>query len=75
MNKVDYSEEQMLAMNPKDFRMLVRRGEWTGPNLNVCRGYAVANLAIVPKDYAYEFLLFCVRNPQPCALIDVTDAG
>jgi len=75
VSKVDYSEEELLTMNPKDFRRIVRRGEWTGPNINVCRGYAMANLAIVPKDYSFEFLLFCLRNPQPCGLLDVTEPG
>jgi len=75
MSKSVYSEEELLAMNPKDYRSLVRRGELTGPNINVCRGYAMANLAIVPKDCAFEFLLFCLRNSQPCGLIDVTEPG
>jgi len=75
LSKVSYSKEELLEMSPKEFRSLVRRGEWTGTNLNVCRGYAMANLAIVPKDCAFEFLLFCLRNSQPCGLIDVTEPG
>lgn len=70
-----FSNEELEAMDPKDFRSVARRGEWTGFDLNVCRGYAQANLAIVPKDYAFEFLLFCWRNPSPCPVIDVTDPG
>jgi uncharacterized protein YcsI (UPF0317 family) len=38
-------------------------------------GYVQANLVIVPQEFAYDFLLFCQRNPQPCPLLDVTDAG
>jgi uncharacterized protein YcsI (UPF0317 family) len=38
-------------------------------------GYTQANLIIVPRDYAYEALLFGQRNPKPCPIIDVTDAG
>lgn len=75
MSKLVYNEEELLAMNPKKFRIIVRRGEWTEPDINVCRGYVMANLAVVPKDYAFEFLLFCIRNPQPCGLIDVTEPG
>jgi uncharacterized protein YcsI (UPF0317 family) len=34
-----------------------------------------ANLVVLPREDAYDFLLFCVRNPKPCPLIDVTDTG
>ncbi len=32
-------------------------------------------MVILPKDYAYDFLLFCVRNQKSCPLIEVTDVG
>jgi uncharacterized protein YcsI (UPF0317 family) len=38
-------------------------------------GYAQANLVVVPMDLAWEFLVFCHRNPKPCPLLDVTDVG
>ena len=63
------------SMVPEKFRSVVRCGEWKKPNLNVCQGYAQANLAIVPKEYAFEFLLFCKRNPSPCPVLDVTEPG
>ena len=62
-------------MAPKEFRAIVRRGEYTGLTVGVCRGYAMANLAIIPKKYAFDFLLFCNRNPRPCPVLDVTDPG
>jgi uncharacterized protein YcsI (UPF0317 family) len=34
-----------------------------------------ANLVVVPRDIALDFLLFCQRNPRPCPLLDVTDPG
>ena len=39
------------------------------------KGYTQANLAILKKEYAFDFLLFCQRNPKSCPLIDVTDVG
>ena len=30
---------------------------------------------IVRRELAYDFLLFCQRNPKPCPLLDVTDPG
>jgi uncharacterized protein YcsI (UPF0317 family) len=30
---------------------------------------------IVPAHLAFDFLRFCDRNPKPCPILDVTDAG
>jgi len=38
-------------------------------------GYAQANLVILPQEYAFDFLLFCQRNPKPCPLLEVLEAG
>jgi uncharacterized protein YcsI (UPF0317 family) len=38
-------------------------------------GHLQANLVIVPKDLAFDFLLFCQRNPKPCPLLDVAEPG
>lgn len=70
-----FSDDELAAMSPKEFRRLVRRGKWTGRTVMACRGYTQVNLAVVPKDYAFEFLLFCNRNPKPCPVLDVTEPG
>ena len=75
MGKKDFSDSELEAMSPKEFRDLTRRGEWTEGNLQACRGYAQADVAIIPKEYMSDFLLFCFRNSRPCPLIDVTDVG
>ena len=38
-------------------------------------GHAQANLCILPYKYAFDFLLFCQRNPKPCPLIEVLEPG
>jgi len=38
-------------------------------------GFAQANLVVLPREIAADFLLFCQRNPKPCPLLDVTSAG
>jgi len=38
-------------------------------------GYAQANLVILPQKYAFDFLLFCQRNPKPCPLLEVLGPG
>lgn len=59
----------------REVREAIREGRWTGVTQGVAIGHVQANLAIVPKDHAAELLTFCHRNPKPCPLIDVTDAG
>jgi uncharacterized protein YcsI (UPF0317 family) len=58
-----------------EVRRAARRGELTGPTPGLARGYVQANLAVVPRDLAFDFLLFCQRNPKPCPLLDVTEPG
>lgn len=53
-----------------EFRAGARR-----PTAGDAPGFTQANLIVVPADYAYETLLFCQRNPKPCPVIDVTEAG
>jgi uncharacterized protein YcsI (UPF0317 family) len=30
---------------------------------------------MMPRERAFEFLLFCVRNPKPCPILDVLEPG
>lgn len=57
------------------FRDLVRRGEHAGPTAGLALGFVQANLVVLPRDLAFDFLLFCQRNPKPCPLLDVTEPG
>lgn len=67
---MDYSH-----MHPQEVRRLIRAGEITGQTSGMCSGYAQANLCILPKEYAFDFLLFCMRNPKPCPVLEVGDVG
>lgn len=59
----------------KDVRRAVRGGEWRGPTAGLAPGYVQANLAILPREYAFDFMRFCFLNPKPCPLLDVTAPG
>lgn len=65
----------MNNLNSSEARKLIREGKWQGPTCGMALGFVQANLAILPKKYAYDFLLFSFRNPKPCPLLDVLDAG
>jgi uncharacterized protein YcsI (UPF0317 family) len=45
------------------------------PTAGWAPGFTQTNLIAVPADWAYEFLLFAQRNPKPCPVLDVSDAG
>src|SRR5262245_64555912 len=58
-----------------DVRTACRRGELTTPTPGLALGFVQANLVVLPQDWAFDFLLFCQRNPKPCPLLDVTEPG
>lgn len=58
-----------------EVRRATRAGAWRGPTPGLARGFVQANLAVVPKSLAFDFLEFCRRNPRPCPVLDVTDPG
>lgn len=59
----------------KHLRELIRTRQWTKPTSGAAAGYVQANLVMLPKEAAFNFLLFCVRNPKPCPILDVLDPG
>ncbi len=61
--------------SPKEIRFLIRKGKWDKPTAGLAMGYAQANLVILPQKYAFDFLLFCQRNPKPCPLLEVLEPG
>ncbi|MDR1740869.1 MAG: putative hydro-lyase [Synergistaceae bacterium] len=67
---IDYA-----SYTPAEVRKLIRDGKWDRPTSGMCAGYAQANLAVLPRDWAYDFLVFAQRNPKPCPILDVTEPG
>lgn len=65
----------LATLSPEEARQLIRSKQWTRPTAGMANGFTQANLAILPKDLAFDFLLFCQRNPKPCPILDVTEAG
>jgi uncharacterized protein YcsI (UPF0317 family) len=62
-------------LSPNEIRNLIRKGKWDKPTAGLAMGYAQANLVILPQRYAFDFLLFCQRNPKPCPLLEVLEPG
>ena len=61
--------------DPHAVRQTIREGGWDGPTANLAPGFMQANLVALPEADAFDFLRFCVANPRPCPVIEVTDPG
>lgn len=62
------------ASSPDDARGRFRRG-LAAPTTGWAPGYTQANLVVLPREWAFDMLLFGQRNPQPVPLLDVTEPG
>ncbi len=65
----------MVYDNPQKVRELIRRGELLRPTCGLAPGYTQANLVILPREFAFDFFLFCQRNPKPCPVLEVLEPG
>lgn len=63
------------SLLPADVRGMCRSGTLTGPTAGFAKGYVQANMMILPAAQAFDFLLFCQRNPKPCPLVEVLEPG
>src|SRR3954463_15394124 len=61
--------------DPRELRLAARAGRFHEPTSGHAPGFLQANLMVVPQQYAFDFLLFCQRNPKPCPLIEVMEPG
>ena len=60
---------------PAQVRAACRAGTVDRPTSGLADGFVQANLMVVPREAAFDFLLFCQRNPKPCPLVEVVEAG
>ncbi|NMG60493.1 DUF1445 domain-containing protein, partial [Geitlerinema sp. P-1104] len=65
----------MNSFNAREIREAFRGGTLSQPTPGLAPGYVQANLVILPQSDAFDFLLFCTRNPKPCPILDVTEVG
>jgi uncharacterized protein YcsI (UPF0317 family) len=56
-------------------RRAIRAGEITGTSRGLAPGFVQCNVAILPKAYAFDFLLYCQRNQRACPVLEVLDPG
>ena len=51
------------------------KGEFSGPTAGLAPGNVQANLAILPRALAHDFLRFAQANPKPCPVLAVSEPG
>ncbi len=62
-------------MTPTELRARFRRNDLVRPTAGMAPGFVQANLVVLPRALAFDFLLFTQRNPKPCPLLEVIEAG
>ena len=56
-------------------RLAIRAGDHTGPTAHLAPGYVQANLVVLPRAVASDFVAFAARNPKPCPIVEVVEQG
>ena len=59
----------------QETRQQIREGKLLKPTCGLAPGFTQANLVVLPEEYAFDFLLFCQRNPKPCPVLEVLESG
>ncbi len=62
-------------MDVKELRESIRNGEFTGTTSGAAGNKVQANLVILPKAYAFDFLLYALRNKKAVPVIEVMEDG
>jgi uncharacterized protein YcsI (UPF0317 family) len=56
-------------------RLRIRAGEFSGTTAGLAPGNVQANLVILPRALAHDFLRFAQANPKPCPVLAVSEPG
>jgi uncharacterized protein YcsI (UPF0317 family) len=56
-------------------RAAIREGTYTSHTSGIARDHVQGNVVVLPQALAGDFLRYCQRNPKPCPLLAVSDAG
>jgi len=68
------SVERSVAAGVRE-RLRMRAGDFSGATAGLAPGNVQANLVILPKALAHDFLRFSQANPKPCPVLAVSEPG
>ena len=63
------------AISAQRARLLIRAGGHNGPTAHLAPGCVQANLVVLPRAVASDFVTFAARNPKPCPIVEVVERG
>jgi len=63
------------ALPAQAARRSIREGARPAHTSGLARGFVQANLVILERAWADDFLRYCQRNPKPCPLLAVSEPG
>jgi uncharacterized protein YcsI (UPF0317 family) len=61
--------------DPALLRAEIRAGAFDRTTSGLAPGFAQANLVVLPASLAFEFAVFCHRNPRPCPVLEILEIG
>ena len=64
-----------IRLESERVRWEIRQGRITGTSQGLALGFVQCNLVVLPREHAFDFLLYCQRNPRACPVLEVTDPG
>lgn len=67
--------ESLRTLDSGAVRAAIRAGAYRSHTAGLAPGVLQSNLAILPEEYALDFMRYCQRNPKPCPLSGVSDTG
>lgn len=70
-----YGYKDLMSLDAAEVRGRIRTGAYRSHTAGLGRNKLQANLAILPKTFASDFMRYCQRNPKPCPLVGVSDTG
>ena len=75
LRRDDPTRDVTLTGSAQRARLAIRAGEHTGPTAHLAPGCVQANLVVLPRAVASDFIAFAVRNPKPCPIVEVVEQG
>ncbi|WP_300031895.1 putative hydro-lyase [uncultured Roseobacter sp.] len=67
--------KDLAGLDVRDLRRLIRAGGYTRHTAGLAAGRLQCNLAILPEEYATDFIRFCELNPKPCPIVAIGNPG
>lgn len=65
----------MADATAREARLAMREGRFRQITRGVALGYVQCAMVLIEKRHAYDFLVYCQRNPRPCPVLEVSDPG